>query len=361
MSRALWAVLTFAWVPATGVAVRALAQESPPGEAATGEPSSAWTATAGRPRRSADSFEALLAEATPSVDLGTLVSPFLEDCAHARRPIDAARCRGVTSYLKQTMPALTYATIVTHADAVEVSDYDARIKGFRVSAVGCLACQEPVAVGNGDAKRLVTLRMPDKSARSLLAGLGVASASFSFEDVAASRAWLAQVRPHLRVQYVFEPSDKQWSFGPSRGFAFTLLGARIFDHCTGEVLYSQPKSEGLAPKYAEGQECRGGEAGAPDGASDLPLKLSPTDITRALNQIRPQLDGCHQQYELHGRAELDITVSGATGLPRSVSLRGSLEGTAVGQCLAEAARKAVFPKFRQDSQNFSYPLLFKQR
>lgn len=364
MKRSLLAVLTLGligFVDAAG----APAWAQPEGTAAANGDKDAegtgWTASASSRRGEAGSFEALLGHAMPAVDLATLIASFVEDCSSVRRPIDKARCRGVTTFLRQTMPALTYATIVTDGEAVAVSDYDARIKGFRVSAVGCLACKQPVSVGKGEVKRMVTLRMPDKSARSLMAGLDVANASFAFDDVAASKTWLAQVRPHLRAQFVYEPSDKQWTFGPSRGFAFNLLGARIFDHCTGEVLFSQPKSDAPAPRYSEGQECREGEDAVATGASELPLKLAPTDITKALNEVRPEIDRCHQQFQLRGHADLDFTVAGATGLPRSVAIRGSLGGTALGQCLTEAARKAVFPKFRQDSQNFSYPILFKQR
>lgn len=325
-------------------------------------PETAWTAKQSSRRTENTSFEALLGEAMPAMDLATLIVPFLEDCTGARRQIDKARCRGMTSFLRQTMPSLTYATIATDDDAVSVSDYDARIKGFRLAAVGCLACKQPLAVGKGDSNRMVALRMPDKTARTLNSALDVGQVSLTFDDIAAARTWLSQVRPHLRVQYVFEPSDKQWSFGPSRGFAFNLLGTRIFNHCTGEVLHSQPKSEAPAPKYAEGDEC--GESfaeGTPAGGASLPLKLAATDITRALNEIRPQLDRCHEQFALKGRAELDFTVEGATGLPQRVAIRGSLGGTALGQCLTEAARKAVFPKFRQDSQSFNYPVLFKRQ
>ncbi len=322
----------------------------------------AGTAKQSNRRSEATSFEALLGEAMPAMDLATLMVPFLEDCTGARRQIDKARCRGMTSFLRQTMPSLTYAMIVTDGDVVSVSDYDARIKGFRLAAVGCLACKQPIAVGKGDSKRMVALRMPDKTARTLSSALDVGQVALTFEDIAAARSWLSQVRPHLRAQYVFEPSDKQWSFGPSRGFAFNLLGTRIFNHCTGEVLHSQPKSEAPAPKYSEGDECGEGfgEGAAAEGGS-LPLKLAATDITRALNEIRPQLDRCHEQFALKGRAELDFTVDGATGLPQRVAIRGSLGGTALGQCLTEAARKAKFPKFRQDSQSFNYPVLFKRQ
>ncbi|MDX2023176.1 MAG: hypothetical protein SF187_23280 [Deltaproteobacteria bacterium] len=352
------------WVVAAAAAVTAhiarADEPAPSAETETAKPgASAWTATASRKNGGAGTFEALAAQAMPAVDLGTLIAPFVEDCEHARREIDKARCRGTVSFLRQTMPAHTYAAIVSDADAVTVSDYDARVKGFRVGAVGCLACKQPVSAGKGEVKRMVTLRMPDKNARTLPSALQVAEASLTFADVAASKAWLAEVRPNLRVQYIFEPTPTPWTYGPSRGFAFNLLGARIFNHCTGEVLYSQPKSEGMADKYSEGDECDGNASGANGEAAQT--KLAATDIARGMQAIKPELDRCHKQFQLRGRADLEFVITGATGLPRSVVVKGSLGGTTLGQCLTDAARKAQFPRFSQDSQSFSYPVLFETR
>lgn len=318
----------------------------------------AWTATASRKHGEAGSFEALMATALPSVDLATLIAPFVEDCEGARREIDKARCRGTVRFLKQTMPAHTYSSIVADPEGVTVSEYDARVKGFRLGAVGCLACKQPVTTGKGEVKRMVTLRMPDKNARTLPSALEVAQASLTFKDVTESKTWLAEVRPNLRVQYVFEPSPTPWTYGPSRGFAFNLLGARIFNHCTGEVLYSQPKSEAAADKYSEGDEC-GQDAGSTTAANETALaKLAATDIAKGMQQIKPELDRCHKQFQLRGRADLEYVINGSTGLPRSVAVKGSLVGTLLGQCLTDAARKARFPRFSAETQPFSYPIMF---
>ncbi|MCG5052183.1 MAG: hypothetical protein KA712_04415 [Myxococcales bacterium] len=367
MKRAvLAALLGIFWVD-LGARARAQSPAAPAGPSAAAEAAQPpragtdWTATTSARRSPAGTFEALLAEALPSVDLETLIAPFLETCSEARRELDKARCRGSVAFLRQTMPAHTYAQIVTDPDAVTVSDYDARVKGFRIGAVGCLACKQPVAPGKGQTKRLVTLSKPDKSARSLAAALEVAQASLTFNDIVESRTWLAQVRPHLRAQFVFEPSDQEWTFGPSRGLAFNLLGARIFNHCTGEVLYSQPPSEAPADKYSEGNECGEDVSAASGAASTLPDKLDAAEISRAMLAVRPDIDACHKQFSLRGRADIDVTVSGSTGVPLGVVLRGSLEGTLVGQCLKDAVRKARFPRFQRETQAFSYPVLFDRQ
>jgi hypothetical protein len=354
------------WVAAAAVAAmagsgaRAVEPQAEPASAREEPAGNDWTAAVSRKAGGAGTFEALAVQAMPSVDLGTLIAPFVEDCENARREIDKARCRGTVSFLKQTMPAHTYSAIVSDPEAVTVSEYDARVKGFRVGAVGCLACKQPVSAGKGEVKRMVTLRMPDKNARTLPSALEVAEASLTFADVSASKVWLAEVRPHLRVQYVFQPTPTPWTYGPSRGFAFHLLGARIFNHCTGEVLYSQPQSEGLADKYSEGNECDGNARGDVNVPA-LQAKLAAPDIARGMQAIKSEMDRCHKQFQLRGRADLEFVISGATGLPSSVAVKGSLGGTTLGQCLTDAARKAQFPRFSQDRQAFIYPILFETR
>ena len=86
------------------------AQDAPLGEGAEATPDATGK------KATADTFEALLATAQPSVDLGTLIAPFVEDCEGARREIDKARCRGTVAFLKRTMPGRSYAAIVPDAE-----------------------------------------------------------------------------------------------------------------------------------------------------------------------------------------------------------------------------------------------------
>ena len=72
------------------------------------------------------------------------------------------------------------------------------------------------------------------------------------------------MRPFLRAEFLFQPADAEWSFGPSRGYALKFVGGRVFNRCTGEVLASKPPSDGprrrCPPGSREDEAClQGGE------------------------------------------------------------------------------------------------------
>jgi len=311
--------------------------------------------------QTAESFESLLERSSPAVDLPTLVTPFLDDCSTMTRPEDRARCGAMTRYLKQQLPGRSYSMVVDDVSSVRVSDYDGRIKGVQLGVVGCLACTRPVAIGTTSNRRLVTLRAPDKTGHTLAEGVEVASAELSFGGVPESKVWMDQVRPHLRVEFVFQPENKEWSFGPARGFAFKLLGSRVFNHCTGEVVFSQPPSTGPAKRFDNDGSCRGGAAGRAHARNTLPKILSAAEINRGMAKVAPLIDKCIGEFNLRGSANLRFEVSGANGIPLSVAMEGSLEGTALGSCILDVARKARFPQFTTETQKFTYPVLLRRR
>lgn len=308
-------------------------------------------------------FEALVAASSGTVDLATLIAPFitLEECKRSERALDAARCHGMGRFLRSEVPRRSYRMIVDDAAAVEVSDYDARIKGYHLKVLGCLACDTPVGAGDPAARRLVTLRIPDKRGGGLASAVAVAEAALKFEDIPQARAWAAAVKSRLRIEVVFQPEDRPWTFGPSKGYAFKMLGVRVFDRCTGEVVYSNPASGTGAEKYASGAECQDAEAVA-EGKTGQPPRLSLGDINESMGRVRPAVDACLASYKgLRGAAELHMEIAGPTGVPLSVRLHGSLGGTALGECLTGAARKARFGTFAADTQKFTYPVRLEPR
>ncbi len=307
-----------------------------------------------------ETFETLLQRSSSAVDLPTLVTPFLDDCSTMIRSEDRARCGAMTRFLKQRLPGRSYSMVVDDQASVRVSDYDGRIKGVQIGVVGCLACTRPVAIGTTSNRRLVTLRAPDKTGHSLAEGVEVASAELSFGGVPESKLWLDQVRPHLRAEFVFQPENKEWSFGPARGFAFKLLGSRVFNHCTGEVVFSQPPSSGPAKRFDNDGSCRGA-AGREHASSGLPAMLSAVEINRGMTKVAPLIDKCIGEFNLRGSANLRFVVSGANGIPLSVAMDGSLEGTALGSCILDVARKARFPQFTTEAQKFTYPVILRRR
>lgn len=313
---------------------------------------------------SGDSFEALVANASGTVDLPTLVHPFVDDCKEGRRELDRARCRSTASYLKRTLHERAFVAVVTDPDVVSLSAYDARVKGFRLTLAGCLACKEPVVAGGGAGRgdqRFVTLVEPTAGGESLMESVEIARASVAFDGVAQSQAWLKDVKPHLRAEFVFAPADKPWTVGPSRGFAFKLLGARVFNHCTGEVVYSKPPSSGPAEKFQEARECDAGDAQpVARDASGLAPQLSAQAINQGVAPAREAMEACLAKAGTKATAMVAFVVPGATGVPTSVTIQGPLGGTEAGLCVLEAARTVTFPRFARESQRFTYPVRLRR-
>lgn len=301
------------------------------------------------------SFEQLAAEAS-TVDLGTLLVPYLDECKTERREIDRARCRGMRAWLRDELPKRSYVSVVKDADVVSVSSYDARVRGFKLLVSGCLACKQPVSVGARADKRFVTLREPDRDAENLLGAVEVGRASLSFDGVGEANQWAKTVEPQLRAEFVYAPTDAEWSHGPAKGFAFKLLGVRVFNHCTGEVVYSKPASAGPAERWNEG--CDGPSDAADEGGREtsLPAQLSPQAINQAISPLRSEMEQCLAQFKTSATAYVVFVVPGGNGIPSSVTMEGPLGGTPPGDCVLEVARRAQFPRFARESQRFTYPI-----
>jgi hypothetical protein len=306
-------------------------------------------------------FEALVAAASGSVDLASVVEPFVESCSDARRELDRARCRATTGYLKQALPGRSYVFVSSDPDVVAVSGYDARLKGYRLIVSGCLACKEPIAVSGG--KRFVTLREPAGEADSLTKSAEIARATLAFDGVAAAQAWAKDVKPRLRAEFVFTPEPREWTSDGGRGFAFKLLGARVFDHCTGEVVWSKPPSAGPAEKMQDAGECEVARDATPSSGRDtsgLPDELSSTAINEAIGRARDAMEACLAKFGTRATALVAFAVPGDTGVPSSVTIQGPLGGTEPGTCVVEAARKVTFPKFAKREQRFTYPVRLRR-
>lgn len=311
------------------------------------------------------SFEELEKNAYPVSDLGMLVAPFSDECAAGRRDLDRTRCLGVRAYLKDQLPQRTFITKVPGEEALTVTDYDARLRGVRVVVAGCLACGAPVeTAAPGKAKRFVTLKAPRAGARSLRDGVSLAETTVTFQDVAASAAWMKETKPLLRAEFVFAPGETAWTLGASRGFAFRPLGVRVVNRCTGEVVFSQPPSAGNAAADQEG--CAGvsrpvAEEKTGEGEAAAPGQLDSMTINRAMQAMRAEADACSTRFPMQGTAYLSFVVGGENGLPIRVTVEGTLKGTALAQCLTDAALRVRFPTFRTEKQEFTYPVVLTRK
>ena len=320
----------------------------------------------------ADNFETLGTGAVKTRDIGTLLSSFVDNCAGEKRDIDRARCQATTSYLRRTLPQRTFAFTTDEPGVVAVSDYDASVKGYHVALAGCVSCTKPVTIGQSKESRLVTLKVPDKEADSLMKAVAISKNTFGFDSLAEAKRWLDAERPFLRAEFLFQPQvvGDVWTFQSSRGIALKMVGARVYNRCTGDVLVSKPPSTGSADHPGPGHDdpscaaARRKQAAAetaapPPGGEDLPMQLSKALIADSMAKIRPQVFACYQQFKSPGTLEL-IYVVASNGTVQSVAVGPAFAGTPTGQCAQQVAKDARFPPFKLEQQKFTYPFFLRQ-
>jgi hypothetical protein len=316
-----------------------------------------------------DSYESLAHGAVNTQDVATLLEPFVSSCGGEMRDLDRARCRATTAYLHRELPQKTFATQSEDPAAIEVSNYDAAVKGYHVALAGCIACTDPLPIGDRGEPRYITVKIPDKSAPTLAAGVPLSKSTFAFDDFAAAKRWAETQRPFLRAEFLFQPQTQNSTFtiGMAPGIALKLVGARIYNRCTGEILVSKPPSTGFADRPAPGHQdpaCeRAGKAPEPDPnlvmADTRPDELSKAAIGDAMARIRSQLFECYQKFHVPGALVLGYVVGG-NGTVQSVQVGTTFAGTPTGSCALEVAKDARFPTFKRERQEFKYMFYLRQ-
>ena len=315
----------------------------------------------------AKTYEALASGATRTRDVATLLGVFVDRCDAEKREVERARCRTTQAYLRGVLPKRTFVTAAEDPAVIAVSEYDAGVKGYHVSLAGCIACTKPVALGRARERRFITLREPQKDAETLPKAVEVSKSTLGFDSLVDAKKWLEKVRPFLRAEFLFQPADVEWSFGPSRGYALKFVGGRVFNRCTGEVLASQPPSTGLAALPAgsrEDEACLLGGGSSAGGAGDvqdlkLPEELPREAIADAMTLIRPQVFACYEKFKEPGTAQLTYVVA-SNGMVQSIRIGGSFDGTPTGECVLDAGKNAHFPPFKAARQQFSYPFFLRR-
>jgi hypothetical protein len=321
-----------------------------------------------------ESYETLGQGAVRTRDIATLLSPFVESCDNEKRDIDRARCQATIAYLRRTLPRRTFAFTSDEPGVVAVSDYDAAVKGYHVALAGCVACTKPITLGKAKEPRLITLKVPEKDADTLLKAVSLSRNTFGFDSLADAKRWLDAERPFLRAEFLFQPQivGDVWTYAGNRGVSLKLVGARVYNRCTGDVLVSKPPSTATVERPSGSQEdpscaaarkqAAAAEAAAatpPPANDDLPSQLTKALIADAMAKIRPQVFACYQQFKSPGTLELIYMVAG-NGTVQSVAVGPAFAGTPTGQCVLQAAKDARFPQFKMEQQKFTYPFFLRQ-
>ena len=316
----------------------------------------------------ADSYETRARGAVRAPDLPTLLSPFVDSCGAEMRELDRARCRSTTAFLRQRLPAQTFVVTSDDPAAIDVSGYDAAVKGYHLVLAGCIACTEPMPIGPQHLPRFVTLNAPEKGAESVAAGVTVSKSTVAFDDFESAKKWADTEKPFLKAEFLFQPqaSGADYTVGMAPGIALKLVGARIYNRCNGEILVSKPPSVGFADRPPLGKADAGCVSAAKAALADdtareqaRPDQLSKADINQVMGSIRPRLYGCFEKFHVPGALVLNYVVGG-NGTVQSVQVGSTFAGTPTGSCAQEIAKEVRFPVFKRVRQQFNY-LFFLRR
>ena len=147
--------------------------------------------------------------------------------------------------------------------------------------------------------------------------------TFGFDSLAEAKQWFETERPFLRAEFLFQPDagSTEWTFAGKSGVALKLLGTRIYNRCTGDVLVSKPPSTGIADRPAPGHEdptCAGAEVTRRACGRAIPRpratrcrrSSSKTLIADAMSKIRPRVFACYKKFQSPGTLELTYLVAG---------------------------------------------------
>ena len=324
------------------------------------------------------SFEALLGSAEDIGDLARTLEPFTELC-NEDRDMTRRQCEVVRAYLRNVLQRRTFRSDV-EPGALVVGPYVQKQGGRMLTLRGCVACSHPVA---GDRRHLVTVRPPAKVTAEELKGLDVTALKVPHPSAHVGELWEREVGSKLRAEFVGKlgpvwtqktgkgkvprkgaPASKGgWDDGSGeiRGLALNLLGYRVYNRCTGDVLVASPKAAFKVPVPANQPDCPKPEvkvAASQPGVRQpdpiWPYVLSVGEIRRSMDAVRGQVRACYLQFQIPGTAELEIDIGGLDGNVLGVKILGKFEDTPTGDCVVSALGAARFPNFRATSMKVPY-------
>jgi hypothetical protein len=322
------------------------------------------------------SFEALVSTAEDIGDLARTLEPFTELC-NEDRDMTRRQCEVVRTYLRGVLQRRVFRSDV-EPGALVVGPYVQKQGGRTLTLRGCVACSKPVP---GDRKHLVTVRPPAKVTAEELKGLDITSLKVPHPSSHVGEIWQRDVGSKLRAEFVHKlgpawtqktgkgkvrkgaPGKGGWDDGSGeiRGLTMNLLGYRVYNRCTGEVLLSSPKAAFKVPVPANQPDCprpevkvAASQPGVRQPEPHWPYVLSVGEIRRSMDAVRGQVRACYLQFQIPGTAELEIDIGGLDGNVLGVKILGKFEDTPTGDCVISALGAARFPNFRATAMKVPY-------
>mgnify|MGYP005842353339 CR=1 FL=1 len=302
------------------------------------------------------SFEDLSKGANPVTHMEKVVGPFLQQCGTSSDLPDL-HCRAIRAYMQHKVKTQIFTTIVSQ-EALQFDTYDSVKFVYPVTLLGCVTCKKPIELDPvlfaPNNKFFITTKMPSKIEGTVPKGIELGKFEIPVDPRELGK-WTQTVQSFLQVQFLFRVvADKVWDAKLGPGITLHTGGWRVFNRCTGEVLFSSPPSTSSAPVDKTGCPDTQSKPEVKDPNQNLPEQLKPLEILENMKSIRDQIDACYAQYQIPGIAELSVTITGATGEVSGVKIRGTFADTPTGQCVADAVKSIKFPRFRKTTITFTY-------
>ena len=97
---------------------------------------------------------------------------------------------------------------------------------------------------------------------------------------------------------------------------------------------------------------------AESGDENLPETLSQDQIKSGMGGVKGRVTACYEKLNVAGLAKVSVSIA-KSGKVTKVVNTGEFKGSPTGECVAEAVRGAVFPRFRGKPLTISYTFLLR--
>lgn len=305
-----------------------------------------------------DTFEARYKRTKKVSSLEKVLAPFLQECGTGNT-LPELHCRAIRNYMQRKISIHLYSTVAMDS-ALEFGQYDNLKFEYPVTVKGCVTCQKPAEFDPllfKHNKFWIVTRKPKSFKKGVFKGLEMGKFTIPV-DPRKLGSWTKKVKPFLRVQFLFKVQKSGvWDKKMGHGITLYMGGYRVYNRCTGKVLYSEPASTGLAPTDKTGCEVLNKNKG-PKGPK-LPRLPKASKIRELMRSARDQVNGCYKQFQIPGTAKLKLYVVGKTGKVGKVRVTGDFKDTPTGACVVKVMNGLNFGKFTKKMLRFKYKYILK--
>ncbi len=308
--------------------------------------------------QAADDFESRYKRTVPTDNLEKVLGPFLQKCG-AGNDLPDLHCRAIRAYMQRKISTNLYPAFAMD-EALTFGTYDNTKFEYPVTIKGCVTCGQPALFDPllFSPNKFWVVTTPPKSFKNGTFN-GVDLGKFTIPvDPRRLGSWTKKVKPFLRVQFLFKVQSKGvWKPSEGNGITLYLGGYRVYNRCTGKVLFSEPVSSAKAPIDSTG--CEAAAASTGPKLPTLPKVPKASKIRELMRSARDKALECYKQFQIPGTAKLKLYVSGKTGKVSKVVLSGDFKETPTGTCVLNVINNLDFGKFRRKQITFKYKYLLK--